>query len=90
MEQKLHYSKLEKKKKKWNYREICPRWKNKIKSRKTTKWNGDRQSKKRIQNNDSEDDPESQEKNGDKDWEDARNINKDLEEIKNKQRWIIQ
>ena len=53
-------------------------------------WNGDRQFKKRIQNNDSENDPESQEKNGDKDWEDARNINEDLEEIKNKQRWIIQ
>ena len=35
--------------------------------RKTTKGSGDRQFKKRIQNNDSEDDPESQEKNGDKD-----------------------
>ena len=31
-------------------------------------------SRKRIQNNDSEDDPGSQEKNGGKEWEDARNI----------------
>ena len=30
-------------------------------------------SRKRIQNNDSEDDPGYQEKNGDKDWEDPRN-----------------
>ena len=36
--------------------------------RKTTKLSGDRQpSRKRIQNNDSEDDPGSQEKNGGKD-----------------------
>jgi len=40
-----------------------------------TKWGGDRQSsRKRIQNNDSEDDSESQKKNGGKDWEDARNV----------------
>ena len=40
-------------------------------SRKTTKWSGDRQTfRKRIQNNDSEDDPGSQENNG----EDARNV----------------
>ena len=39
--------------------------------RKTTKWSGDRQlSPKIIQNNDSEDDPGSQENNG----EDARNV----------------
>ena len=43
--------------------------------RKTTKGSGDRQpSRKRIQNNDSEDGPESWEKNGGKDWEDARNV----------------
>ena len=35
---------------------------------KTTKWSGDRQpSRKRIQNNDSEDDPGPQKKNGGKD-----------------------
>ena len=44
-------------------------------SRITTKWSGDRQSpRKRIQNNDSKDDPGSQKKNGGKDWEDARNV----------------
>ena len=44
-------------------------------SRKTPTWSGDRQpSRKRIQNNDSEDDSESQKKNGGKDWEDARNV----------------
>ena len=43
--------------------------------RKTTKLSGDRQpSRKRIQNNDSEDDPGSQEKNGGKDWEGVRNV----------------
>ena len=43
--------------------------------RKTTKGNGDKQtSRKRIQNNDSEDDPGSWEKNKGKDWEDVRNI----------------
>ena len=31
-------------------------------------------SRKRIQNNDSENDPESQVKSGGKDWEDARNV----------------
>ena len=31
-------------------------------------------SRKRIQNNDSEDNPESQEKNIGKDWEDPRNV----------------
>ena len=37
--------------------------------------NGDRQpSRKRIQNNDSEDDPGPQKKNGGKDREDARNV----------------
>ena len=45
------------------------------KSRKTSKWIGYRQSpRKRIQNNYSEDDPGSWEKNGGKDWEDARNV----------------
>ena len=43
--------------------------------RKTTKWSGDRQpSTKGIQNNDSEDDPGPQNKNGDKDREDTRNV----------------
>ena len=43
--------------------------------RKPTELSGNRQpSKKIIQNNDSEDDPRSQEKNGGKDWEDARNV----------------
>ena len=44
-------------------------------SRKTPTWSGDRQpSRKRIQNNDSEDDPEAGKKNGGKDWEGARNV----------------
>ena len=34
----------------------------------------DKTPEKRIQNNDSEDDPGSQKKNGDKDREDARNV----------------
>ena len=43
--------------------------------RKTTKWSRDKQpSRKRIQNIDSEDNPGSQEKNGGKDWEDAKNF----------------
>ena len=43
--------------------------------RKTNKWSGDRQhSNKRIQNNDREDDPGPQKKNGGKDREDARNV----------------
>ena len=43
--------------------------------RETLKWSGDRQGfRKRIQNNDSEDDPGSQKKNGGKDWEDIRNV----------------
>ena len=43
--------------------------------RKLTKWSGDRQcSRKRIHNNDSEDDPESWEKNEVKDWVDAWNV----------------
>ena len=55
--------------------------------RKKTKRSGDRQpSRKRIQNNDSEDDPGPCKKNGGKDQEDARMFNKDLEELKNKQR----
>ena len=42
---------------------------------KTNKGNGNRQSsRKRIQNNDSEDDPGPQKKNGGKDREDARNV----------------
>ena len=41
--------------------------------------------RKRIQNNDSEDDPGPRKKNGGKDWEDARNVYKELEELKNKQ-----
>ena len=54
--------------------------------RKTTKRSGARQpSRKRIQNNDSEDDPGPQKKNGGKDREDARTFNKDVEELKNKQ-----
>ena len=41
----------------------------------SAKWNRNRQhSRKIIQNNDSEDDPGSQKKNGGKDWENARNI----------------
>ena len=43
--------------------------------RKTTKLSGDRQpSRKRIQNNNSEDDPGPRKKNGSKDQEDARNV----------------
>ena len=43
--------------------------------RKTTKWSRNKQpSRKRIQNNDSEHDPGPRKKNGDKDWEDARNV----------------
>ena len=43
--------------------------------RKTTKRSADRQpSRKRIQNNDSKDDPGPQNKNGGKDQEDARNV----------------
>ena len=43
--------------------------------RETTEQSGDRQpSRKRIQNNDSEGDPGSWEKNGGKDWEDAGNV----------------
>ena len=42
---------------------------------KKTKWSGDRQpSRKRTQNNDSQDDPGSWKKNGGKDREDARNV----------------
>ena len=42
---------------------------------KTNKGNGNRQSsRKRIQNNDSEDDPGPREKNGGKDQEDAINV----------------
>ena len=54
--------------------------------KKKTKWSGDRQpSRKRIQNNDSEDDLGPQKKNGGKDQEDARNVcNKDLEDLKDK------
>ena len=44
-------------------------------TRKTTKWSGGRQlSRKRIQNNDSKDDPGPQKNNGGKDREDARNV----------------
>ena len=40
-----------------------------------TKWGGDRQSTwKRLQNNDSKDDPRSQIKNRDTDWEDTRKV----------------
>jgi len=54
----------------------------KIKPQKTTKWSGNRQSsRKRNQNNDREDDPGSQEDNG----EDPRNFYQGLEEWKNKQ-----
>ena len=43
--------------------------------RKTTKRSGDRQpSRKRIKNNDSEDDPGPRKKNGGKDREDERNV----------------
>ena len=43
--------------------------------KKTTKWSKDRQaSRKRIHSNNGEDDPGSQEKNGGKVWEDARNV----------------
>ena len=42
---------------------------------KKTKWSADRQpSRKRIQNNDSEDDPGPREKNGGKDRADTRNV----------------
>ena len=59
----------------WKGRGLYTRWRNKKKPRKTTKWSGDRRpSRKRIQNNDSEDDPGPQNKNGGKDREDARNV----------------
>ena len=46
-----------------------------INPRKTTKWSRDRHPpRKIIQNNDSEDDTGSQEKNEGKDWKDARNV----------------
>ena len=42
---------------------------------KQLKWSGDRQpSRKRIQNNNSEDDPGPRKKNGSKDREEARNV----------------
>ena len=42
---------------------------------KQPKWSGDRQhSRKKIQNNDSEDNPRSQKKNGGKDWKYAINV----------------
>ena len=44
-------------------------------------------SRKRIQKNDSEDDPGSQKKNGGKGWEDAKNVYQTPEERKNKQKW---
>jgi len=48
-------------------------------------FSGGRQpSRKRIQNNNSEDDPGPWKKNGGKDCEDARKFTKDLEELKNK------
>ena len=52
-------------------------------SEKTNKWSGDRPpSRKRIQNNDMEDDSGSQEKNGGKDWKDARNTYQRLRKTK--------
>ena len=42
--------------------------------KKKTKWSEDRQSCRKRNQNDSEDDSGSQKKNGDKDWEDARNV----------------
>ena len=55
------------------------------KSPENIKWSGDRQtSRKRIQNNDSEDDPGPQKKNGDKYEKMQEMFNKDLEELKNK------
>ena len=62
---------------KWKGRRLCTRWRNKIKRRKKTKWREDRQpqpSRKRIQYNDSENDPGPRKKNGGKDQEDARNV----------------
>ena len=53
--------------------------------RKTTKWSGDREpSRKRIQNNDGEDDPVPKKKNGGKIEKMQEMFNKDLEELKNK------
>ena len=47
----------------------------KVKPQKTAKQGGDRQSsRKGIRNKDSEGDPESWEKKGGKDWDDARNV----------------
>ena len=52
-------------------------------------FSGGRQpSRKRIQNNNSEDDPGPWKKNGGKDCEDARKFTKDLEELKNKLTWM--
>ena len=49
--------------------------------REATEQSGDKQpSRKRIQNIDSEDNPGSQEKNGGKDWEDAKNFGRRTKE----------
>ena len=79
----------------WGHKELdmtewlstCPRWREKVNSTKTTKWNGYRQtSRKRIRNIDSEDDPGSWENNG----EDAKIVYQRLGITKEQiNRWIL-
>ena len=66
-------------------RSICSRLRNKIKPLKKIKLDGDRKStQKRIQNNDSKDDPRPQKKNESTDGEDTKMV-KELNYIKNNQ-----
>ena len=72
MEQKPHSQKHSQVEKAEGY---IPDEGTRLNPRKTTKWSGDRQpSRKRIQNNDSEDDPGTRKNNGGKDREDERNV----------------
>ena len=83
LEQKSHYRKLIMMKNK-----VMSQMKGWDKNlREATEQSGDKQpSRKRIQNNDSKDDPESQENNG----ENARSVyQRNKQQTKNKQRWII-
>ena len=83
MEQKTHSQKATQDEKAEGY---VPDEGTRSNPRKTTKRSRDRQpSRKRIQNNDTEDDPGPRKKNGGKDREDARNVfKKNLERIKEK------
>ena len=60
---------------------VISQMRDKVKTIKTIKWSGDRQpSRKRIHNNDNEDDSASQKKNEGRDWEDARNVYRRIKE----------